>query len=227
MTIGLFESLAPTLGTVGLLVALLPWVGRDNTIARSALIGFTLLLTWRYLFWRATDTVPPFGLSADWLCGIIFVAAEILTGIGTTITWIILSRSSSRSQVATANTPWLLQERPLVDVLICTYDEDQPILERTIIGATAIDYPNFRVWVLDDGRREWLRQMCHQKGCYYLQRSDNLHAKAGNINNALQHLANLAEPPEFIAVLDADFVPFNNFLSRTVCLFKDATIGIV
>jgi cellulose synthase (UDP-forming) len=227
MAIGLSETLAPTLATVGLLCALLPWVSRDNPIVRPALIALTLLLTWRYLLWRATDTVPAFGLSTDWLCGITFVTAEILTGIGTTITWIFLSRTSSRSQVATANTPWLMQQRPLVDVLICTYDEAQPILERTIIGAMAMDYPNFRVWVLDDGRRKWLRQLCREKGCRYLQRSDNSHAKAGNINNALRHLANLTEPPEFVAVLDADFVPFDSFLSRAVSLFKDPAVGIV
>jgi len=37
----------------------------------------------------------------------------------------------------------------------------------------------------------------------------------------------LRSPPEFIGVLDADFVPFVNFLSRALCLFRDPTIGIV
>jgi cellulose synthase (UDP-forming) len=227
MPIELPEPLVPALVAIGFFCLFLPWLSRDNALARAALIGVTLILTWRYLFWRATETIPEFGLTADWICGVTFLGAEILTGVGAAITWLTLSRTSSRSEAVTANRPWLLQNRPLVDVLICTYNEDRAILERTIIGAMAMDYPNFRVWILDDGRRAWLPELCTQKGCRYLTRPDNFHAKAGNINNAIEHLSGLASPPEFIAVLDADFVPFVNFLSRALCLFKDPTIGIV
>jgi len=123
--------------------------------------------------------------------------------------------------------PWLLQAAPLVDVLICTYNEERAILERTILGANGMSYPNLRVWVLDDGRREWLAELCAKKGCNYLTRPDNSHAKAGNINHAIRHLAGLPAPPDFIAVLDADFVPFSNFVTRALCLFKDPSAGIV
>jgi cellulose synthase (UDP-forming) len=227
MPVDLPEPMVPALVAVGFFFLLLPWLSKENALARAALVAVTLILMWRYLWWRATETVPEFGLSADWVCGIIFLSAEILTGIGATITWITLARTCSRSEAVTANRPWLMQNRPLVDVLICTYNEDRAILERTIIGAMAMDYPNFRVWVLDDGRRGWLKELCSQKSCRYLTRPDNVHAKAGNINNAIEHLSGLANPPEFIAVLDADFVPFVNFLSRALCLFKDPTVGIV
>jgi cellulose synthase (UDP-forming) len=227
MPVDSLEPILPALMVVGFFCLVLPWLSRENALARAALVAVTLILTWRYLIWRATVTLPEFDLSADWLCGIVFLGAEILTGIGAAITWITLSRTSSRSEAATANLPWLMQKRPLVDVLICTYNEEQAILERTIIGALAMDYSNFRVWILDDGRRAWLKELCAKKGCRYLTRSDNSHAKAGNINNAIKHLSELTNPPEFIAVLDADFVPFVNFLSRTLSLFKDPTIGIV
>ena len=210
----------------GLLCLFLPWANRENPWVRAALVAVSLIMTWNYLLWRIT-TLPPFGMSADWLFGISFLSVELMTGIGGTITWIMLTRSSSRSATVTANTPWLLHTRPLVDVLICTYNEDRAILERTMIGAMAMNYPNFRVWVLDDGRRAWLSELCAQKGCNYLTRPDNSHAKAGNINHAAQHLAQLASPPDFIAVLDADFVPFYNFVSRALSLFKDPAVGIV
>src|SRR5262249_38415837 len=155
------------------------------------------------------------------------LGTELLTGIGGSITWILLSRSSSRSATVAANMPWLMQAQPLVDVLICTFNEDRAILERTIIGAMGMKYPNFRVWVLDDGRRHWLAHLCPQKGCQYLPPPDNSHAKAGNINHAVRYLAALPSPPAFVAVLDADFVPFSNFISRAFCLFKDPTAGIV
>ena len=211
----------------GLLSLFLPWASRENPWVRGTLVAISLILTWNYLLWRITQTLPPFGFTVNWLCGAAFLSAELLTGIGATITWILLSRSSSRSPTVAANMPWLIETRPLVDVLICTYNEDRAILERTIIGAMGMNYPNFRVWVLDDGRRDWLSDLCAQKGCRYLTRPDNSHAKAGNINHAVRHLAALSSPPDFIAVLDADFVPFSNFVSRGLCLFKETAVGIV
>src|SRR6202165_3606009 len=186
------EPIAPALMAAGFLCLFLPWANRENPWVRGTLVAISLILTWNYLLWRITQTLPPFGMSADWLCGIIFLGAEVLTGIDATITWFMLSRSSSRSAAVEANTPWLMQTRPLVDVLICTYNEDRAILERTIIGAMAMTYPNFRVWVLEDGRRGWLKELCSQKSCRYLTRPDNVHAKAGNINNAIEHLSGLA-----------------------------------
>jgi len=223
---GIPESLAPTLVTVGLLCALLPWASRDNAFVRPALIALALLLNWRYILWRIVDTVPEFG-TAEWLLGTTFLTFEVLTALGATMTWIILARIRSRSELATANTPWMSKHKPLVDVLICTYNEEESILERTIIGAMGIEYPNYRVWVLDDGKREWLRELCQRKGCYYLRRNNNAHAKAGNINNALDHLEKMQLQPEFVAILDADFVPFRDFLSRTIPLFRDREVGIV
>jgi cellulose synthase (UDP-forming) len=224
---GWSEPIAPALMAAGVLCLFLPWANRENPWVRGTFIAISLILTWHYLLWRITQTLPQFGISVDWLFGITFLGVELLTGIGTTITCILLSRSSSRSATVTANTPWLMQTRPLVDVLICTYNEDRAILERTIIGAMAMSYPNSRVWVLDDGRRTWLSDLCAQKGCRYLTRPDNSHAKAGNINHAVRHLAQLPSPPEFIAVLDADFVPFRDFVSRALCLFLDPAVGIV
>jgi cellulose synthase (UDP-forming) len=225
MTSGWSESIAPALMAVGFICVLLPWANRENPRVRATLVIFSLVMTWNYLLWRFT-TLPEFG-SVDWVFGAAFLGTELLTGIGATVTWILLTRTSSRSAASSANMPWLMQARPLVDVLICTYNEDRVIVERTIIGAMRIKYPNFRVWVLDDGRREWVADLCTEKGCHYLTRPDNSHAKAGNINHALTHLAALSSPPDFIAVLDADFVPFSNFVSRALSLFKDPTVGIV
>jgi len=221
------EPFAPALIATGLLCLLLPWANRETPWVRAALVAVSLIMTWNYLLWRITQTLPQFGFTADWLFGIGFLSVEVLTGIGGTITWLLLSRSSSQSENVAANMPWLMQAPPLVDVLICTYNEERAILERTIIGAKNMSYPNFRVWVLDDGRRDWLSDLCAQKGCNYLTRPDNAHAKAGNINHAIGRLADLASPPDFIAVLDADFVPFSNFVTRALCLFRDPAAGVV
>jgi cellulose synthase (UDP-forming) len=222
-----FEAIAPALIATGLLCLFLPWADREHRLARPAIVAAALIMTWNYLIWRITQTLPTSGSACDLFFGVGFLSAEVLTAIGGSITWIMMSRHSSRSAAVDANMGWLMQTQPLVDVLICTYNEDRAILERTIIGALGMNYPNFRVWVLDDGRRDWLADLCTQKGCHYLTRPDNSHAKAGNINHAIRHLASLDAPPQFIAVLDADFVPFSNFVSRALCLFKEPTTGIV
>ena len=219
------EPVASALIAAGLLCLVLPWSDRENPFVRATLVTVSLMTTWNYLLWQFT-TLPPFG-SVDWLFGAAFLGTELMTAVGGTITWILLTRSSSRSASVAANLPWISQAQPLVDILICTYNEDRAILERTIIGAMGIKYPNFRVWVLDDGRRDWLSDLCAQRGCHYLRRPDNSHAKAGNINHALGHLAALPSPPDFIAILDADFVPFSNFVSRVCSLFRDPAVGIV
>jgi cellulose synthase (UDP-forming) len=172
------ESITPALIATGLLCLLLPWVSRESAWARATCAVFSLLLTWNYLLWRLTQTIPSSDSFWDCSLGIGFFAAELLTAIGGSITWVLLSRSCSRSATVEANTPWLAQTQPFVDVLICTYNEDRAILERTIIGATSMKYPNFRVWVLDDGRRDWLVDLCAQKNCHYITRPDNSHAKA-------------------------------------------------
>jgi cellulose synthase (UDP-forming) len=90
-----------------------------------------------------------------------------------------------------------------------------------------MEYGNYRVWVLDDGRRLWLRRLAQELGCRYLARADDRHAKAGNINHALRHVGEMTQPPDFISILDADFVPLPDFLSRTISLMDNASVGVV
>ena len=56
--------------------------------------------------------------------------------VGATASQIFLTRTRNRTAEADRNVPKLLAlpKLPKVDVLICTYNEDENILERTIIG---------------------------------------------------------------------------------------------
>src|SRR5258707_7504223 len=74
---------------------------------------------------------------------------------------------------------------PPVDIFICTYDEPLEILEKSILTALALDYPDASVWVLDDTRRKWLREYCAAAGARYVTRDSNRHAKAGKLDNGL------------------------------------------
>ena len=101
------------------------------------------------------------------------------------------------------------------------------ILERTIVAATSIIHDNLRVWVLDDGARPWVKQLADELGAYYVARSDNTHAKAGNINNGLAHALSTGRKPEFVLLLDADFTVSRWFLRRTLGLFEADDVAIV
>ncbi len=76
-----------------------------------------------------------------------------------------------------------------------------------------MDWPadKLRVYLLDDGRREEFRQFATQCGIGYITRSNNAHAKAGNLNNALSQTNG-----EFIAVFDSDHIPTRAFLQMSM-----------
>ena len=223
----MIEALSPGLTALGLCLAIIPWLDRDSMTARSFLAAVSLMLLLHYWWWRITATIPPAGLNADFVVGATFFVAESAALLAGTLALLFLSRTKERSAEVDAHKRWFEPRAPLIDVFICTYNEEAAILERTIIGATGMRYPNYRVWVLDDGRRNWLQQLSSRLGCRYLTRPDNRHAKAGNINHALRHVAALPEPPEFISILDADFVTTPDFLNRAMALFHDPTVGVV
>jgi len=213
---------------VGLRLTILPWLSPSRWYWRALLLGAAAILSWRYVIWRFTDTLAPFDWTADALFSWGFATLEALTVLSSSIAFLILSRVKERTAEADQYAGWWWPaEAPRVDIFITTYNEPLDILERTMIGAKAVRYPRFRVFLLDDGRRNWLRQACEGHGIGYIVRSDNVHAKAGNINHALAQRARDPDRPDFVAVLDADFVPHVDFIDRTVALFHDPSIGLV
>jgi len=110
---------------------------------------------------------------------------------------------------------------PVVDIFVTTYDEAVEVVEPTLVGCAAIREPHI-TYLLDDGRREELRELAARYGARYVTRPDNSHAKAGNINHALTVASG-----ELILMLDADHVPMPNILSVTLGYFDDPTVALV
>ena len=54
-----WEAFQPGLVLGLLAIAILPWLNRDNTIARTAALTVCLILAWRYMLWRIIYTQPP------------------------------------------------------------------------------------------------------------------------------------------------------------------------
>jgi len=224
-----WDAFVPCILIAAAAFAILPWVNRNNTIVRFCALSLCIALSWRYMIWRIVDTIPPIDEPLNFIIGFLFTAIETLSMAGTTLTELFLTRVHNRTSEASKNLQWLLglDRPPMVDVLICTYNEDKEILEPTILGALGMSYRNFRVWVCDDGKRSWLRALCEQHKVGYLSRADNAHAKAGNINAAINALGCLQDKPDFIAILDADFVPMREFITRALALMRDPDVGVV
>jgi cellulose synthase (UDP-forming) len=223
-----YDALFSTVAVAVFLTAVLAWCDRRSLLTRAALIAVCIALGFRYILWRST-TIPSLASPVDFGVGLLFYCVEALALLGSTLTLILLTRLRNRTAETDRNIDWWasLPSPPRVDVLICTYNEDYETLEPTIMASKQLEYPNFRVWVCDDGKREWLRSFCEANQIGYLVRKDNKGAKAGNINAALQVLAAAEHSPEFVAILDADFVPMTQFLARTVALMLEPDVAIV
>ena len=217
------ENFIPLLLVLGLF-ALLWDTRRDHPRVRLAVTLVPAVLLLPYLVWRVGSTLQVAGgqgwQAQAWIWAVGLIELLALLEVGTFL--LIMSRINTRSAQADAVDGAAVLGQPEVDVFIPTYNEPLDVLEKTILGAQAIDYPNKTVWVLDDGRRDWLQAYCARHGVRYLTRPDNLHAKAGNLNHALQHARGA-----FVAVFDADFVPSRSFIRRTLGLFVDDSVGIV
>lgn len=204
--------------------------GRSDRAPDRALFGcFAGVLLVRYAIWRTTQTLPgpDHGFASVWAYA--FYAFEMISVIYTLAAIVVMVRRRDGTPVADHGEAMLRQAGdrvPAVDVFIATYNEELQILEKTIIAAKAIDYPHVNVWVLDDTRRDWLRDYCAKQGVYYARRPDNTHAKAGNLNNGLKLSAQRTNAP-YILVLDADFAAQKNILYRTLGLFGERGVALV
>lgn len=218
----------PMLLILGLALVVPLVIDPNRTSHRVALFLVAALLALRYAWWRLTETLAPVGWTWDFAASWSLAAFEMAALVGSLSGFVMMSRVRQRTAEVAANLGWWGNApMPRVAILIATYNEQLEVLERTIVGALALNYPAKEVVVLDDGRRDWLRDYCAARGVRYLRRADNKGSKAGNINAALKVLRTDPVPPDFIAVLDADFVPHRGFISRSLALFHDPSVGLV
>jgi len=221
------ETLAPGLVLLGLFLIFLPVMSAEQNWARGLVVGIAGVVMLRYLVWRLDETVLPLDFdSAQGIWILMVFVIEALAFADTALSFFMMSRYANRSVEADRHEARLraMPDDRLrsVDVFIPTFNEDLEVLERTIVGALNIDYPRMTVSVLDDGKRDWLRDFCEEKGARYIRRPTNEHAKAGNINYALG-----VTDADLVAIFDADFVPNRNYLYRTVGFFDETHIGCV
>ncbi|MCS5690883.1 glycosyltransferase [Cyanobium sp. FGCU-6] len=180
------------------------------------------LLTLRYLGWRLSSTLNLSGPLATSLSLLALASELALIAHGLLLPWLSLAlpRTGAGPQPPpeAAGAAFL----PTLDILVPSYGEPREVVGRCLRACVALDHPAKTVWLLDDGGRPDLQDLAAELGCAYLARDQRLHAKAGNLNHALPHGRG-----ELIAVIDADVVPLETFLQRTLPLFRDPAVGFV
>ncbi|MGO4570418.1 UDP-forming cellulose synthase catalytic subunit [Microvirga sp. 2TAF3] len=205
---------------------------RAQGIWRLVALSLGTAIVLRYVFWRTTNTLPPINELANYIPAILLYIAEMYC-----VMMLFLSLFVVSSPLPSRRPPMIDEENlPSVDVFVPSYNESASLLATTLAAAKAMNYPadKMTVWLLDDGgtdqkcesldktqaaeareRRAELQALCAALGVNYLTRTKNLHAKAGNLNNALEHSTG-----DLIAVFDADHAPARSFLEETVGYFS-------
>ncbi len=187
--------------------------------ARRFVMLLTVFTSVRHLLWRGFETLD---LSSPLAAAITIViyGAEVLAFFAMLIGYFQVWGQSEHQSISLSRfTP---EQLPSVDVMVCTYNEPVSVLYRSLVGCKSIDYPKKEVYLCDDGNRAEMKELAERLGVHYINRVENTHAKAGNLNNAMQY-----SNGELILVFDADHVPCKNFLHETVGFFIDQRLGFV
>jgi len=216
--------LDPAVGIVILANALALFVvvfgRRSGNVWRGSIALACAVAVVTYLIWRGSYLIDPQGLTS--MEGILSRGVFIFEFLNFCDFFVFLatmsrlrnrSSEADRAQAELERVP--PEDVPTVDVFVATYNEDWEILEKTIVAIKALRYPAGKVkgYLLDDGKRDWLKERCARENFGYIRRSGNAHKKPGNHNYALSETSG-----EFIAVFDADFIPMPDFLMRTIGL---------
>ncbi|MEE1612240.1 UDP-forming cellulose synthase catalytic subunit [Microvirga sp. CF3016] len=204
---------------------------RAQGIWRLIALALGTAIVLRYVFWRTTSTIPPITEVTSFIPGFLLYLAEMYSVMMLFLSLFVVS-SPLKSRKAPQIDP---QNLPTVDVFIPSYNESADLLATTLAAAKGMTYPadKVTVWLLDDGgtdekcnssnantahqareRRAELQALCATMDVKYLTRARNLHAKAGNLNNGLEHSTG-----DLVAVFDADHAPARSFLMETVGYF--------
>ncbi|WP_100616174.1 cellulose synthase family protein [Confluentibacter citreus] len=122
-------------------------------------------------------------------------------------------------------------EIPFITIQLPVYNE-MYVMERLLDNIAKIDYPHdkLEIQVLDDSTDETVETTrkhieslsVNGLDIKHITRTDRSGFKAGALKEGLK-----IAKGEYIAIFDADFLPHENWLKRTIPYFKDKTIGVV
>lgn len=182
------------------------------------IVALSVALGLRYLLWRGLytlNTAEPLSLGLS-----LAVFAAELYGFGGTLFFYLQVVNPNHRAVPSFDP----SRCPSVDVFVTICNEPVEVLRRTLVACRMMEYPADRrkIYVLDDGSRREIRQLAASLGCVYLSRPARDHAKAGNLNYAIERSTG-----EIVVTFDTDHVPVRTFLRETIGAFDDPRVAFV
>ncbi len=216
------------LGLLALLVAIFLARGSDSYLVTLMLMLMSMFCTFRYGYWRVQQVIQFFQDPAShWgALDIFFILCLLLAeAYAFMILFLGYFQTIWPLRRAPVSMPENTDEWPHIDVLIPTYNEPLDVVRFTALGSLNMDWPpdKMHVYLLDDGRRPEFEEFAREAGIGYKTRENNKHAKAGNINHALESLSS-----PYVAIFDCDHVPTRSFLQMTVGWFlRDRKLAIL
>ena len=216
------------LGSLTIVLAYAIHRTRDSNLITLALMFASMLATGRYAYWRISTVAEAIATQGRTI-GIVNIAFMLILLSAECYAFVILFLGHIQTirplRRPPAPMPDQIEDWPHIDVLIPTYNEPLSVVRSTVFAAMNIDYPyeKLHVYVLDDGRREDFHKFCEAAHAGYITRTDNKHAKAGNINHALRVVTS-----PYVAIFDCDHIPTRSFLQVTLGWFlQDNKLGML
>ncbi|KAF9047517.1 nucleotide-diphospho-sugar transferase [Panaeolus papilionaceus] len=116
------------------------------------------------------------------------------------------------------------EKPPLVDIYLPCCFEPLEVLQNTYKYIAQLQYPNFKVWVLDDGGLDTVKNLAESFGFNYITRDNKPHLKkAGNLRYAFARTEG-----DYFVIFDADFCPRKDFIDEMLpYMIKNSDIAIV
>lgn len=188
---------------------------KNTQASKSLLIGVAIVSIIYFIF--ITFFINP---SNYWLY-VILIIGEIFH-LWQIISYIITVWDTNSNNI------WDKKFKPKVDIFITVAGEPVEIIRQTAIAAKNIDYPKFNIYLLNDGfvakKDNWqdVELLAIELGINCITRKIPHGAKAGNINNALKQTKS-----RFFVVFDADHIPNQDFLNKTMGYFQDDKVAFV
>jgi cellulose synthase (UDP-forming) len=192
----------------------LTWQPVPTTVSVRTRVRIMALLGLPLAVWYFSWLLDPERIGTPYLYGLLIVA-EIFNLVQALGFWWTCANERVRE-------PRAPSERAAVDVFVPVYKEPTDIVDLTVAAAAGMRGAEVRVWVLDDGNDDAMRDLAARHGVGYLRREEHTGAKAGNINHAL----GLTSAP-FIAVFDSDHVADPGFLEATLGYMDDPRVAFV
>lgn len=207
-------------GLIAIAIVFILGLTKSHKIS-MVMVFLSALMSTRYIYWRATETLY-FNSEIEAILGIGLFIAELYVWVILLLGYLQTSWPLKRTIEPMPDDPNLW---PTVDIYVPSYNESLDVVRDTVLAAQCIDYPRdkLKIYLLDDGKRSEFAVFAADVGVGYITRDDNRHAKAGNLNHAMR-----ITKGELITVFDCDHVATRAFLQATVAPFlKDPKLALL